>query len=135
MLKKFAYILSPDFSQYVDFPPAVQIYNHYRNLWLAKYWQTCYNIIVVPTVMWGFDDTYDWCFDGYPVGGIVAVSNVGLAEDADMKAMFEQGYNEMLERLNPSKILFYSRNFVQMPGNVQYIRWDVHKGDQLNGNW
>lgn len=132
--KDFAYILGPDFSQYVDFPRAVQIYNHYRNLWLAKYWQMCYNIIVVPTVMWGLPDSYDWCFDGYPKNSIVAVSNVGLCRDKEVKKMFHDGYMEMLRRLNPTKILFMSRNFEEMPGDVQYIRWEIRKGDQLNGS-
>lgn len=134
MLSKFAYILSPDFSQYVDFPLAISVYNHYRNMWLAKYWQKLWYITVVPTVMWGFEDSYDWCFDGYPEGGIVAVSNVGLAQTAEMRDMFATGYEEMLHRLNPSKVLMMTRNFAPMPGNVEYIRWDIHKGDQLNGN-
>jgi len=135
MLSKFGYIIGPDFSQYVDFPLAVQIYNHYRNNWLVRYWQICYNTIVVPTIMWGFEDSYDWCFDGYPTNSIVAVSNVGLCKNKEMKKMFNDGYNEMLKRLNPSKILFFTRNFEEMPGNIQYIRWEIHKGDQINGDW
>lgn len=65
-LKQFGFILGPDFSMYVDFPKALSLYNHYRNHWLARYWQEFHNITVIPTVMWGFEDTYDWCFDGYP---------------------------------------------------------------------
>ena len=134
MLSKFSYILGPDFSQYIDFPLALQIYNHYRNLWVAKYWQICYNMIVVPTVMWGDKSSYEWCFDGYPKNSIVAVSNVGLCQNKEMHEMFLSGYNEMIKRLNPSKILVFSRNFEELPGNVQYIRWELHKGDQVNGN-
>ena len=133
MLSKFGYVIGPDFSQYVDFPLAVQIYNHYRNNWLCRYWQEALNITVVPTIMWGFEDTYDWCFDGYPTESIVAVSNVGLCQDKDMRKMFQDGYNEMLKRLNPSKILFFTRNFIELPGNIQYIRWEIHKGDQVDG--
>ena len=134
MLSKFGYILGPDFSQYIDFPLALQIYNHYRNMWVAKYWQICYNMIVVPTVMWGDKSSYGWCFDGYPKNSIVAVSNVGLCQNKEMHEMFLSGYNEMIKRLNPSKILVFSRNFEELPGNVQYIRWELHKGDQANGN-
>lgn len=133
MLSKFAYILGPDFSQFVDFPKAVCVYNHYRNLWLAKYWQLYYNITVVPTIMWGFEDTWDWCFDGYPKGGIVAVSNVGSCQDRKLHKKFHDGYAEMLKRLTPTKILMFSRNFEPMPGNVQYIRWELFKGEQVDG--
>ena len=135
MLSKFGFIIGPDFSQYVDFPRALQIYNHFRNNWLVRYWQICYNMIVIPTIMWGFEDSYDWCFDGYPVNSIVAVSNVGLCQDKELRQMFHAGYEEMLKRLNPTKILMFTRNFEEVPGNVQYIRWDIHKGDQLDGDW
>lgn len=135
MLSKFGFIIGPDFSQYVDFPRALQIYNHFRNNWLVRYWQICYNMIVIPTIMWGFEDSYNWCFDGYPVNSVVAVSNVGLCQDKELRQMFHAGYEEMLKRLNPTKILMFTRNFEEMPGNVQYIRWDIHKGDQLDGNW
>ena len=130
MLNDFGFIIGPDFSQYTDFPKAIQIYNHYRNNWLCRYWQKMYNIIIVPTIMWGGPDTYDWCFDGYPKNSIVAVSNVGLCRDKEINKMFKDGYDEMLNRLNPTKILFFTRNFAPMPGNVQYINWELYKEAQ-----
>lgn len=133
MLSKFGFIIGPDFSQYADFPKAVRIYNHYRNNWLVRYWQICYNMIVIPTILWGPEEDYDWCFEGYPKHSIVAVSNVGVGNSKEEKEYFDKGYNEMLKRLEPSKILFYTRNFAEYPGNIQYIRWEIHKGDQVNG--
>ena len=96
MLSNFGFIIGPDFSQYIDFPKAVQVYNHYRNNWLVRYWQVLYNIIIIPTIMWGMKDTYEWCFDGYPKDSIVAVSNVGLCKDRVIHKMFLDGYNELL---------------------------------------
>lgn len=133
MLSKFGFILGPDFSVYADFPKAVRIYNFYRNNWLCRYWQIAYGITVIPTVMWGFEDSWNWCFDGLPKNSIIAVSNVGCTKSNASKKYFIDGYNEMLRRLNPSKILFFTRNFQEVPGNVQYIRWEIHKGDQLDG--
>lgn len=133
MLSKFGYIIGPDFSVYEDFPLAVKVFNQYRNNWLCRYWQEVHKITVIPTVMWGYEDSYSWCFDGYPKNSIVAVSNVGNTKSTEDKLFFHNGYNEMLRRLKPSKILVFSRNFEELPGNVQYIRWEIHKGDQLNG--
>ena len=133
MLSQFGFVIGPDFSVYGDFPFPVRLYNYYRNNWLVKYWQMCYNMIVVPTVMWGEEDTWDWCFDGLPKHSIVAVSNVGVGNSRAEKEYFSNGYHEMLRRLEPSKILFFSRNFAEFPGNIQYIRWEIHKGDQING--
>ena len=131
LLQEFGYILGPDFSTYTDFPFPVTLYNHWRNRWLVRRWQTCYNIIVVPTIMWGYEDTWDWCFDGYPKHSIVAVSNIGQTKSGLDKQFFHNGYAEMLDRLEPSKILVFSRNCEPLPGNVEYIRWEIHKGDQL----
>ena len=134
-LQQFSCIMSPDFSMYVDFPKAVQIYNKYSNHFIARYYAECYNISVIPTIMFGFKDNYDWCFDGYPQDSIVSISTVGLLQDKEIRKMFFDGYKEMLTRLQPRKILVFTRQFIELEGNVEYIRWELHKGDQLNGNW
>lgn len=134
MLKEFGYILGPDFSVYNNFPFPMRLYNIYRNAWLTKYWQEECRITVVPTVMWGDASSWDWCFDHYPMNSIVAVSNVGCQSSQEDKDYFMNGYNVMLEKLHPTKILVFTRNFAKLPGNVQYIRWEIHKGDQLNGS-
>jgi len=133
MLQEFGCCMSPDFSMFMDFPKALSVYNHYRKHFLARYWHEMYNISVVPTIGWCGKDSYDWCFDGEPEGSIVAVSNVGCAINKEAKSLFAEGYKEMLIRLHPIKVLFFTRNFEEYPGPVQYIKWDIHKGDQLNG--
>ena len=106
MLKKFKFVCSPDFSTYVDFPKVIQIYNHYRKHWLAAYWQQN-DITVIPTISWSDTSSFEWCFDGEPVGGIVAVSSTGTQMNAKARQLFLDGYNEMLSRLTPECILFY----------------------------
>ena len=61
LLKKFDFVLTPDFSTYTDFPKAMQIYNHYRKHWLGAYWQTN-DIKVVPTISWSTKIFYCRCF-------------------------------------------------------------------------
>ena len=87
MLSRFSAVCSPDFSTYTDMPMAMQIYNHYRKHWLAAYWQF-HGIIVYPTISWSTPDSYEWCFDGEPVGGVVAVSSVGTQKNAESKRLF-----------------------------------------------
>ena len=105
-LAQFEYCLTPDFSIYTDFPKAIQIYNHYRKQWCGAYLQE-YGIRVIPTVSWSDKDSFDWCFDGIPTDGTVAVSSVGVMRSAKNKELFERGYEEMLQRLHPKKIIFY----------------------------
>lgn len=120
-LSRYDCVLAPDFSLYVDFPLAVSIYNHYRKHWLSAYWQES-GIKVIPVIRWMFEDSYEWCFDGEPKNSIVAVSNIGCNKDKKLKKMFDAGYQEMLKRLNPSKILFYSAKIGNYEGNVRYIK-------------
>lgn len=106
LLSKFQAVCSPDFSLYTDMPVAMQIYNHYRKHWLAAYWQM-HGITVYPTIAWSTPDSYDWCFDGEPTGGIVAVSSVGTQKNKESKRLFLQGYEEMMKRLDPQFVIFY----------------------------
>lgn len=106
VLSKFSAVCSPDFSTYTDMPLAMQIYNHYRKHWLAAYWQLN-GITLYPTISWSDEKSYDWCFDGEPVGGVVAVSSVGTQKNKESKRLFLLGYEEMMKRLDPAWVIFY----------------------------
>ena len=95
MLQRFKYVLTPDFSLYTDFPKALQIYNHYRKHWLGAYWQM-HGINVIPTIGWSNRDSFEWCFDGEPTQGVVAVSSVGTQVKKEAREKFIEGYMEMV---------------------------------------
>lgn len=126
MLSKFSAVCSPDFSTYTDMPLAMQIYNHYRKHWIAAYWQL-HGIIVYPTISWSDEQSYDWCFDGEPVGGVVAVSSVGTQADKESKRLFLNGYDEMIKRINPKWVIFYGKVPTECDWNV--IRINPHYDD------
>lgn len=132
-LRQFRAVCAPDFSVYTDMPVAMQIYNHYRKHWLAAYWQLC-GITVYPTISWSTPESYAWCFDGEPAGGIVAVSSVGTQKNAESKRLFLQGYEEMMNRLNPSWVIFYGKvpeecdwNIIRVKSYQELIRERVAK--------
>ena len=129
VLKEFGAVLTPDFSTYLDFPKAVQIFNHYRKHWCGAYWQSL-GVTVIPTIGWGDKDSYSWCFDGEPEGSIVSVSNVGIMRDKEGRKLFMQGYKEMLIRLQPKEVLFFGHIFDDYPGPVHYIQYQQAKGEQ-----
>ena len=122
MLRKYAFVLSPDFSLYVDYPVALSIYNKYRKNWCARFWQEN-GIQVVPTVRWMYEDSYDWCFDGDPTHSIVAVSSCGICNDLRMIDMFLKGYSRMIEVLEPTQILWFGKFLLDsQPDNVVLCR-------------
>ncbi len=121
MLSEFQYVMSPDFSTYADFPKAIQLYNHYRKHWVAAYLQE-HQVKVIPTISWSTPDSYEWCFDGEPVGATVSVSSVGCMKQKEARDNFIEGYNEMLKRLSPTKILFYGNVPEECTGNIVRIK-------------
>lgn len=114
VLSKFKYVMTPDFSIYTDFPKAIQIYNHYRKHWLGKYFQE-HGIPMIPTISWGGEESYEWCFSGEPTEGCIAVSSVGCNRN---KMGFLAGYREMLKRLDPAQIIFYGQIPEECEGNI-----------------
>ena len=120
-LGQFQAVCTPDFSTYTDFPKAIQIYNHYRKHWLGAYWQMN-GITVIPTISWSDHASYEWCFDGEPVGGMVAISSVGTQLNKETKQLFLDGYNEMLDRLKPSEIVIYGTVPEGCTGNIIPVR-------------
>ena len=134
LLYKFKAICSPDFSTYTDMPMAMQIYNHYRKHWLAAYWQH-HGLTVYPTISWSTPESYERCFDGEPVGGIVAISSVGTQKNKIAKELFLQGYKEMIKRLDPKWVIFYGEvpeecdwNVIRVKTNQEMIRERVKNG-------
>lgn len=124
-------ICSPDFSLYSDFPLAIQIYNHYRKHWLARFYQDR-GCTVIPTIAWSDRASYDWCFDGEPERSIVAISSTGVLRDEQCLRLFKDGVRAMIERLRPTKILCFTvtdniDKIKGMASNVEFINVSTFK--------
>ena len=125
-LKKFNAVLSPDFSMFVEMPIALQLFSTFKNRWVGAYLQE-QGITVIPTVRWGDLTSFNFCFDGIEKGCAVAVSTIGVKKE---KAHFILGYNEMLSRIKPSKIICYGKPFDEMKGDI--IEVDYAKTNNLS---
>lgn len=117
MLTEFRAVTTPEFSVYVDWPVMVQMWNHYRKHLLGA-WMQSIGCKVYPTITWGYMDSYEWCFDGEPFRGTVCVSTVGVTKDKAMRKMFLDGYEKMLEVLEPKTILFHGIIPKECGGNI-----------------
>lgn len=109
-LRRYEVVLSPDFSPYSDMPEAMRIYNHYRKHWLGAYWQRN-GINVIPTITWSDERSLEWCFDGEPKGGILAVSTVGIMNYGkdEYREVTKKAWRMMRDKLQPKMVLLYGK--------------------------
>lgn len=133
-LSRYRAVLSPDFSMYLEMAPVMQLYNVFRNRWCGAYWASK-GIRVIPTVNWGDKSTFDFCFEGIEKGSVVAVSTYMASEHnnhCDQKEWFMAGYNEMLRRIEPEKIICYNTPFPEMQGNIVCVDYERSSWRYMN---
>ena len=133
-LSRYRAVLSPDFSMYLEMAPVMQIYNVFRNRWCGAYWASK-GIRVIPSVNWGDESTFDFCFQGIEKGSTVAVSTYMASEHdnrQDQKEWFMAGYNEMLRQIEPERIICYNTPFPEMSGNIVYVDYDRSSWRYMN---
>ena len=137
-LKKYRAVLTPDFSMYLEMHPVMQLYNIFRNRWVGAFLANR-KIKVVPTVNWGDEATFDFCFEGIAKGSAVAVSTYMASEHdnhKDQKEWFLKGYNEMLRRIEPAVIICYHTPFPEMEGKIVHVDYELsswkHDKDDLD---
>lgn len=105
-LADFDYVLTPDFSLYLDMPMALKIWNIYRSRLIGQLLQDM-GVNVIPTLSWAEDSTFQFCFDGIEPGGVVSVSTIGVKRDEAAKGIWKEGMDEAMRRLTPSTVIVY----------------------------
>lgn len=105
-LTRFACVLTPDFSLYLDMPSPVKVNNVWRSRLIGALLQAA-GATVVPTLQWAERASFDYCFDGLPVGSVVSISTVGVTRNPKSRKVFREGFDAAMERLAPSTVLLY----------------------------
>ena len=129
LFSRFGYVVQPDFSLYYDFPKSLQIYNKYRNHWLSAFYGERSKKIFIPNIRVSTPDNYYWAFMGYPKNSVVAFSDIGCSHEKTEREMLHLSYSEMIKRLEPIQILYFTRSPKSAPSestviSVNYIkRW------------
>lgn len=113
ILKKFAGVISPDFSMFIDMPNITNIFAHYKRMLLSHFYQEN-GITVIPSFSSAGEKSYEWCFDGLPKNSVIFVSSVGVD-----KFTFIQAVYEMNKKLKPTKILLYGPLFKELNEEIQ----------------
>ena len=133
-LNKFKAILTPDFSMYLEMHPLEKLHNVFRNRWIGAYYASK-GLRVIPSVSWGDEDTFDYCFEGITKNSVVSVSTYMVSEHGRtpaQKDFFLKGYNELLRRIEPECILCYSDPFPEMEGNIITVDYEQSSWKHMN---
>ena len=111
---QYQFLLTPDFSTYTDMNLWRQLESVAKNRWVGAYWQSK-GLKVIPTISWGLSQSFEFCFDGVEKNSIVAIGMIGCKQT---KMQFMRGYNAMLEKIQPTKIICLGTPFDEMQGNI-----------------
>lgn len=122
VVQKAGACTTPDFSVFVDWPLAIQIWNVYRSRLLGALWSHM-GIQVIPSVVWADESSFEWCFDGLPIGGTFAVSTAHV-NAREEKIGFTRGFRELLKRCEPDTILCYGQGMRKW---LEYLHPDVRR--------
>lgn len=106
ILAQYDCILTPDFSLYMDMPMPMKIWNIYRSRQIGAFYQRC-GLKVIPTISWAEEETFKFAFKGIERGSTVAISTVGVKENAGALKVWENGAQAMIKAIKPSLILCY----------------------------
>jgi hypothetical protein len=106
VLREFDCVLTPDFSLYMDMPMSMKIWNVFRSRLIGQMMQDD-GLTVIPTVSWAEPETFAFCFDGLPDGGVMSISTVGVKQDPAAFEIWKAGAAELIKRKKPSALLVY----------------------------
>ena len=122
-LSEYQCIFTPDFSLYTDMPVAMKIWNTYRSRLIGQIAQRM-GMLVIPTVSWCEEETFDFCFDGLPRGATLSISTIGVKQDDYNFNLWKAGVDEMIKRLKPKTLLIYGGKVDYDYGDIKVIYFD-----------
>lgn len=106
ILKRYAGIITPDFSVYRDMPLVMQQWNIYRSRAIG-HWLQENGIPVITNVRWGDVRTYELCCTGVPHGSAIAIGSHGCIKLVQERQGFAEGLDYVVDKLKPNTLIVY----------------------------
>lgn len=106
ILKRYRYVITPDCSQYVYMPQMQRMAHSFWNKAIAAFWQK-QGINIIFNVSWSLPESYSYAFAGLPTGCAIAINCTGIKGSPVSKYLWQKGYEEAIDRLNPPLIIRY----------------------------
>ncbi len=122
-LSQYKFLLTPDYSTYADMNYWRQMESIAHSRWVGAFWQD-QGQVVIPTISWSDEGSFEFCFDGVEKHSIVAVGMIGCKKS---KNEYLLGYNEMLNRIEPEAIICFGDPFSEMEGNIIKVDYQASR--------
>lgn len=133
-LKRFAGVITTDYSMLPEMLPGQKIWNCTRNRVMAYYLQQ-QGINIIPTASWCTEDDFEWCFDGLPENSSIAITTNGCMSSPYGRRMLLTGVEELQRQKSPSHLIVCGRPLAELDGfhNMVYYpsfsqRWKERIG-------
>lgn len=120
-LKRFACIITTDYSMLPEMLPGQSIWNYTRNRVMAYYLQK-QGFNIIPTASWCIESDFEWCFDGLPENSSIAITSNGCMSSPYGKRMLLCGIEELQKQKSPSNLIVCGRPIGELDTyrNIQY---------------
>ena len=122
ILKRFAGVITPDFSMFADPPKARRIYNCYRNRALA-YWLQKNGIEIVLNIGWAEYADLAWCLDGVPRNTVIAVGLSGNNKNRSSRYGVIRGIEKICREIQPKAIVCYGNEIAGVNQLHKNVIW------------
>lgn len=129
-LKLFQCVLGIDFTIDTKMPLIMQFFNKYRSMALDWY-LTLNGITVIPNVNIIPYEGREWLLDGLPRHSTVCCSTNGRVRSKSAREEFCQGFYEMCERLEPTRVVVVGILPDELDSPVEIINFKT-RGQKVN---
>lgn len=127
LLQKYAGVVGPDLSQYIDMDYVTRMYHNYWNKVFTAYYQLR-GVNIYPNVTWSLPDSYEYSVAGLPRNSVIAINSMGVRKYYFSIGLWLKGYRYVVEALNPILILRYGP---KIPGEYEGVSMYM-ENEQLN---
>ncbi|MCM1029450.1 MAG: DUF4417 domain-containing protein [Alloprevotella sp.] len=132
-LKKFPYVVGPDFSQKIGMNPFVCFSNSWWNKALTAYFQSL-GIAMIPNATWSTPASYEYAFKGIPQRSVIAINSNGIKGNAAALYLWRKGYEEALRVLDPILIIRYGDKLPGEREDISVYYENINQKNLRNGS-
>jgi hypothetical protein len=120
-LKRFAGVITTDYSMLPEMLPGQIIWNCTRNRVMAYYLQKN-GLNIIPVASWCEENDFEWCFDGLPERSSIAISTNGCLSSPYSQKILLRGVEELYRQKSPTHLIVCGRHMQELDcySNVVY---------------